>query len=242
MTGQERTGLNARLRPRRRFYIAVFVLAHTVIGLLAVWGLYATDNAQRGVASAAPAPSHPMVSSFPSPRPTATPTVSAPLLSSLPFVPVVTTIEPSPGGTTLVAIPGSQGNVSIPNDVAGGTPLQVQVKPGSVPANAPAGLTVLRALEISFTNLADSTSVKELSSDVTIEISYAGMQLDADQLDRLVVYNVSRDEYLPTTIDAVRLMAIAHTRRFSTFMLSKITGPIPRNYLPLTERVLTEGW
>ncbi len=199
-------------------------------------------NAQSGVigGSAAPAPLPPQLSSIPT-KPTSTP--QPPVLSSLPgTTPAVATIQPSPGVTTVVTIPGSQGSINIPNDAGGDVPLQVVVKAVLSPSITPSGLTVLSAIQIAFTSLTDSSSVRTLNADVTIEISYAGLGLSADQLNRLVIYNASRDEYLPTTLDTLRQVAIARTNRFSTFTLARITGPIPRGYMPLTAKEFSPGW
>ncbi|MBI3980265.1 MAG: hypothetical protein HY331_18985 [Chloroflexi bacterium] len=77
-----------------------------------------------------------------------------------------------------------------------------------------------------------------------IEISYAGLGLADDQIDRLVIYNASRGEYLPTRVDRNRQVAIATTRRFSVFTLARVTAPIPRGYLPITLKLrqATGGW
>lgn len=199
-------------------------------------------NAQSGVVgSAAPAPLPPQLSSIIPTKPTSTP--QPPVLSSLPgTTPAVATIQPSPGVTTVVTIPGTQGSVNIPNDAGGDVPLQVVVKSVLSPSITPSGLTLLSAIQISFTSLTDSSSVRTLNEDVTIEISYAGLSLSADQLNRLVIYNASRDEYLPTTLDTTRQVAIARTNRFSTFTLARITGPIPRGYVPLTAKEFSPGW
>lgn len=186
--------------------------------------------------------------STPTPTPTRTPTPTStstttptPTPTATP-VPAVATIQPTPGATTVVTIPGGQGNISVPNDAGGNASLQVVVQPVAKPTAVPTGLTVLRAVQISFTNTNDSSSVKDLSQDVTIEMSYAGLGLTADQLNQLVIYNVTRNEYLPTTIDTSRQVAIAKTRRFSTFALVQITVPVPRIYLPLATKVFSGGW
>ena len=130
----------------------------------------------------------------------------------------------------------------MPNDASGDVPLQVVVQPVAAPTALPTNVTVLSAVQISFTNLNDSSPVTDLAQDVTIEISYSGLGLTDEQVSNLVIYNASRNEYLTTTIDPLRQVAIARTRRFSTFTLALITGPVPRFYLPVLARELSAGW
>ncbi len=227
-------------------------MAFMVMGVasIAIWENSSTPSGGVGVASRAeartldaPAASPLLLTAEPPAGPTATPIPL--LLTGLPTatpVPAVATIMPSPGITTNVSIPGTQGTVSIPNDAGGDRSLRVEVKPVPSPTSPPSGLTVLSSIQISFTDLGDSSAVRDLDQYVTIEISYAGLGLSDNQLDRLVIYNASRDEYLPTTIDPVRRVAIARTNRFSTFTLARITGPIPRSYVPLMAREWSDGW
>ncbi|MDO8691179.1 MAG: hypothetical protein Q7R39_14415 [Dehalococcoidia bacterium] len=236
----------------RVFYAAAMALTVLTLAGVTIWGNSSEPSVGARVASRAeartfdlPAASPLLVTAPPaSPTAVATATPRPPLLTGPPTatpVPAVATIMPSPGVTTNVTIPGTQGSVSIPNDAGGDRTLHVEVKPAPSPTSPPSGLTVLSSIQISF-SLDDFSSVRELEQDVTIEISYAGLGLSDSQLDRLVIYNASRDEYLPTTIDRTRQVAIARTRRFSTFTLARITGPIPRNYVPLMSKDYADGW
>ncbi|MDP2661518.1 MAG: hypothetical protein Q8R28_12395 [Dehalococcoidia bacterium] len=233
----------------RVFYAAAMALTLVALACVTIWGNSSTNSVGAGGASRAEARTLDVSASSPllltSPPTQATSTPVPPLLTGFPTAtpaPAVATIMPSAGVTTNVTIPGNQGTVSIPNDAAGDLPLQVVVKPVPNPTSPPSGLAVLISVQISFSSLVDSSAVKVLDQDVTIEISYAGLGLSDRQLDRQVIYNASRDEYLPTTIDSTRKVAIARTNRFSTFTLARITGPIPRSYVPLMARESSDGW
>lgn len=224
---------------RRVLGTAAISLSLLVVALLVAWALYPSLPEEGGVGSASKVQAGPLLSSIP----TATASPSGPLLTGLPSLPpAVATIQPTSGITTVVTIPGSQGNVSIPNDAAGDVALQVSVRPVASPTAVPAGLTLLSAIQISFTSLTDSTAVRELNEDVTIEISYAGRGLTDDQINRLVIYNANRNEFLTTTTDAARLVAIAKTKRFSTFTLARISGPIPTGYIPSLSKEFSGAW
>ena len=82
----------------------------------------------------------------------------------------------------------------------------------------------------------------QLAEPVTIEISYAGLGLAQDQINHLTIYNVSENQFLSTTIDTTRQVAIAHSSQFSTFTLAQITGPIPMVYLPVVSNDASAGW
>lgn len=139
-------------------------------------------------------------------------------------------------------ITGNQGNVYVPSDAGGSSSLQVVVQPVAPPTTVPAGATILSAVQISFTRLSDSAKMTDLNEEMNIEMSYAGLGLTADQINHLVIYNATRNEYLPTTIDSSRQVAIAKTRRFSTFALAQVSVPIPRSYMPVATKSLSVGW
>lgn len=77
---------------------------------------------------------------------------------------------------------------------------------------------------------------------MTIEISYAGLGLTQDQINHLTIYNATENQFLPTTIDITREVAIAHTNQFLVFTLAQITGPIPMVYLPVVFDNTSAGW
>ncbi len=233
---------------RRILCIAAIALSMLVLGLVAMWGGYLTQSTDRvfvpasraeasalnGSGAASPLSLPPLLSGIGGPPP----------LSIVPIPigdPAQATIQVSPGTTTTVAIPGSMGNVSIPNEVASSTPMRVTVQPVSLSRVVPPGLTVLKALQITFTSLTDSSTVSSLSEDVTIEISYAGLGLTESQLNNLVIYNSTRDEFLVTTLDRTRQVAIAKAHLFSTFTLAQIVAS-PRAYVPFAVREYSGGW
>ncbi|MCC6494549.1 MAG: hypothetical protein IT424_16180 [Pirellulales bacterium] len=142
-------------------------------------------------------------------------------------------VEPTPGTMQVVSLPVSGGTLTIPGEAAGGIPLDVFARPAPTPTGVPSGVSVLAAVEISFVTTGGAV-IHTLDRDVTIELSSAGLGLQDDQIDRLVIFNASRNEFLPTRLDRSRQVAIATTRRFSVFTIAVVTAPIPRGYLPLT--------
>ncbi|MBI3979450.1 MAG: hypothetical protein HY331_14805 [Chloroflexi bacterium] len=153
-------------------------------------------------------------------------------------------IAPTPGATTVVSIPDNQGAVVVPGNAVGNASVRVEVRIVPTPANVPTAVVVLRSIEVSFTNAADGSAVTDLADDVTIEISYAGLELSDEQLGRLAIYNASRGEYLSTAVDRNRQVAMAKTRRFSIFALVQVAAPIPRAYLPIIQKLrpVQGGW
>ncbi|MBI4582247.1 MAG: hypothetical protein HY718_21305 [Planctomycetes bacterium] len=132
--------------------------------------------------------------------------------------------------------------VLVPGEAVGRSALRAEVRVVPPPAAVPTTVTVLRALEITFANAATDAAVTELEEDVTIEVSYGGLSLTEAELGRLVIYNATRNELLPTTLDRARQVAVAKTRRFSTFTLALASGPVPRVYLPVALDQAAGGW
>ena len=234
---------------RRILCIAALALSMLVLALVAMLGGYLAESPDRAFSPASRAEASALDGSGVASQLSLPPLLSGiggPPVLSMPVPipigdPAQATIEASAGTTTTVAIPGAMGNVRIPNEVAASNPLRVTVQPVSLSRVVPPGLTVLKALQITFTSLADSSTVSSLSEDVTIEISYAGLGLTDAQLNNLVIYNATRDEFLATTLDRTRQVATAKARLFSTFTLAQITS-IPQAYVPFAVREFSGNW
>lgn len=165
------------------------------------------------------------------PAGTATPSATA-TNTAIASATAISTVAPTPLTTAAITLPNGLGTLFVPGDAGGGSSLQVTVRVIAPPTSPLTGVIAFRAIEITFNRTSDGSRVTDLERDVTIELSYAGLGLTNDQLSRLTIYNATRNEFLQTTLDPNRQVAIARTRRFSTFTVSLTSLPVPRANLP----------
>ena len=190
----------------------------------------------------------PSATTTPSLSPTSTPTSTVTMTTTVPTstpiatATVISTIAPTPGATQVITLPNNQGDIIVPGDDAGTSVLQATARIIAPPTDIPSGLTALAAVQIQFTNTANGDIVHQFAQPVTIEISYAGFGLSQTQINHLTIYNASENQFLPTTIDTSRQIAIAQTRQFSTFALAQVTSPVPMVYLPAVSDNTSSGW
>ena len=99
----------------------------------------------------------------------------------------------------------------------------------------PAGLVVLRSLEVSFTDASTGSPVTLLPQDVTLELPFGGLGLTAAQINHLAIYNASERTFVLTSVDLVGQVATVRTRRFGIFALAHIAAPVPMAFIPVIQ-------
>ena len=172
---------------------------------------------------------------LPDVQPSPTATVPSPTATTQPTIEATSVVvEPTPGNMYTATLSSNLAGVIIPAEAAGSSLVKAEVHQSSIPADLPPAILPLSAIDVSFSR--NGTNITELASNATVQFSYNGYNLDERQIGTLTIYNSTRREYLPVSINQTTKIVSAKTNRFSTFTLARAIAPIPRLLLPLTNR------